>query len=633
MPLLGAVGNASEYSFRGTYDKYPFYIDFGDIFLVEPGQTYTTNLKLVEGINYKVPISVSGDGEYYIGNIKFDKTFDNSYITFDQTPPTFDIAFPELDFSTLPTYIRNGNTIALRVFTDYEYGKAYSTTVTIGERDFTWIVTTKNAEKAQNFNFINQTNVGYSSEIISNTYTVQGLTDSFDYKADITSNEGLLSVNSGDFVTSSSIENGDILRLKLTSSNLNENTKNATVRIAVDQNPFLGLASTTWSITTLDSVPSSISIDQVNDAELNSEVLSNIVEIGGLSNDIEFDILILTQSEYSSYTKNRNGTYTTDINNSTALLSVNDGEFLKTTKIKNGDKLQLKFNTSFVWYETRIFYVIFKNTSRYTSSASWIVNNIGIEPRPDLNANNLIVAVPYQYDTKYKGKDVTNEVRSVSGITETVTNSNGNAGGGGVLTGNYDYTKSKYYTSSYKLMKGTTGSLTAHPYVTRSTVIGRSDFTLEMWVYLTGYNFNGTGMWLYEDFGSEISNKFGVILSGNGWWTSPGKIALNVFTSETQTIGTFIGETGSGNLFLLNQWNHVAITRSANTFTIYVNGINRGAINYSISIEKKSFFVGSGFFGYPPSNSEDIYIQDLRMYNRVKYLSNFNVADVTSIMK
>lgn len=116
MPLLGAIGNASEYSFRGTYGNYPSDINFVDLVDAEPGQIYITTLKLVDGINYKVPISITGDGEYYIGNVTFDKTFDNNYITFDQTATTFDTTFPELDYSTQPTYVRNGNTIGLRIF-------------------------------------------------------------------------------------------------------------------------------------------------------------------------------------------------------------------------------------------------------------------------------------------------------------------------------------------------------------------------------------------------------------------------------------------------------------------------------------------------------------------------------------
>lgn len=116
MPLLGAIGNASEYAFRGTYDNYPFDIDFIDLIDAEPGQIYTTGLKTLDGINYKVPISISGDGEYYIGNVTFDKSFDNSVIKFSETSTTFDADFPSLEYTTQPTYVRNGNTIGLRIF-------------------------------------------------------------------------------------------------------------------------------------------------------------------------------------------------------------------------------------------------------------------------------------------------------------------------------------------------------------------------------------------------------------------------------------------------------------------------------------------------------------------------------------
>jgi hypothetical protein len=116
MPLRGAIGNASEYSFRGTYDKYPFDVNFGNLVDVEPGQIYFTTLELIEDINYKVPISITGDGEYYVGNIIFNNTFDNTQVTLDQITTTFDITFPQLNYTDQPSYVRNGNTVGLRIF-------------------------------------------------------------------------------------------------------------------------------------------------------------------------------------------------------------------------------------------------------------------------------------------------------------------------------------------------------------------------------------------------------------------------------------------------------------------------------------------------------------------------------------
>jgi len=373
MPLLGAIGNASEYSFRGTYDNYPFDIDFGDLIDAEPGQIYTTLLKFVEDINYKVPISITGDGEYFVGNVSFDKTFDNDKITFDQTASTFDTTFPELDYSTLPSYVRNGNTVGLRIFgvppniletnltivdrssTSYNiplssnvtvglrdgditfspqgssqfdnrtfqgfeigleyYDRTYSTTITIGKKDFTWIVKTKKGGKAENLVFTDVTDVTFSTEVISNTYTVQGLTDAFDYTADITSSEGFLSVNYGEFVKSATVKNGDILRLKVTSSDLSFTQKTVVIRISLDVSPDDIQSTASWNVRTLDNIPSNLLFTDIPSAELNSEILSEVVTIQGLSDNINFNVSITS----------------TD-----GLLSVNGDAFVKSTTIRNG---------------------------------------------------------------------------------------------------------------------------------------------------------------------------------------------------------------------------------------------------------------------------------------------------------
>jgi len=358
MPLLGAIGNASKYSFRGTYDNYPFDIDFQDLVDVEPGKIYTTSLKLVDGINYKVPISISGDGEYYVGNVTFNKTFDNNFIGFDQTATTFDSTFPELDYSTLPTYIRNGNTIGLRIFgvpikkigdnitiidsssTEYTislsspitietrdgdyifnpnnaiqvddrgfqgesnevgieyYGKTYSTTVTIGKREFTWTVSTKKGEISKNFSFADANDVQFSTEVVSDHYIVEGLSDPLSYTAIITSNEGLLSVNYGNFVKSSSVKNGDLVRLKVTSSSLNFTQKTVDARIFFDESPEIQV-NTSWNVRTLDNIPSNLSFADVLSAELNAEVLSEVVKIDGLTNNIDFNVEIVSPDDAS----------------------------------------------------------------------------------------------------------------------------------------------------------------------------------------------------------------------------------------------------------------------------------------------------------------------------------------------
>lgn len=621
MPLLGAIGNASEYSFRGTYDNYPFDIDFGDLIDVEPGQIYTTLLKLVDGINYKVPISISGDGEYFVGNVSFFKTFDNDKITFDQTATTFDTTFPELDYSTLPTYVRNGNTVALRIIgappgteiTQEYYDKTYSTTVTIGKRDFTWTVKTLPAGITENLEFADKNDVDLSSEIISDPYTVSGLTDVFNYTAEITSNEGLVSVNGGNFVTSTSVKNGDIIRLKVISSDLNFTSKTITVRIFLNQSPSIeNFAS--WNIRTLDRIPDNLLFDDVTSAELSTDILSNTITIQGLSDNIDFNVSVISNS---------------------GLLSVNGSEFVRSTTIRNNDLLQLRLSTSPTWLVESTVTVQLEETL-----TNWKVRNRTIEANVDSNAGELIYAIPF--NTINSISDMSPEVREKNSFSPGLRSS--------VLIGNslpnspqISRERSRYYgtTGSYKMAKGITSNQFEVNYLTigtdQSQVLGFSDFTLEMWMWASGFGFGGeVGMSIF--YPTYLNNRnlndyfFQLFLKGDNWPNSPQfRRGLLLGYPDSNGIVQLICETTS-QVLAINSWNHIALTRSGNVFRIWVNGINYASGIRSMDLTSRVY--NFNIPNFQRLINEDHYIQDLRLYKGVvKYTSNFNPASVSSIME
>ena len=673
MPLLGAVGNASEYSFRGTYDNYPFDIDFGDLIDAEPGQIYTTQLKFLEDINYKVPISITGDGEYFVGNVSFDKTFDNDKITLDQTATTFDTTFPELDYSTLPSYVRNGNTVGLRIFsvppniletnltvvdrssTSYNislssnitvglrdgditfspqgssqfdnrtfqgskvgieyYDKTYATTITIGKKEFTWTIKTKKGGKAENLLFTDVTNVEFSTEVISNTYTVQGLTDAFDYTADITSSEGFLSVNYGEYVKSATVKNGDILTLKVTSSNLNFTEKTIVVRISLDISPDVQ-STASWNVRTLDNIPSNLLFTDIPSAEMNAQILSEVVTIAGVSSDIDFNVSITS----------------TD-----GLLSVNGGAFVKSTTIRNGDTLQLKLNTTGNWLEEKTVTVKLEDTS-----TNWKVTNRTIEANSDLNADKLIYSIPFNDINQIQ--DMSPEVRIKNSLSQGLRATSIYASYGGAQDPSISTEQSKYYDSigSLKLAKGTTTKQFEVSGIRIGTdqtqVLGYDDFTVELWMRFSGFNFGGeNGMSVFYPSYTDSLNPSDYFLQfyvkGDNWPNSSHfRRGLWLgFPNYTTGTAEFFRETSS-QVLTTNTWHHIALTRSGSTFTIWVDGINRVSGSISRDLTSKSYnFALPNFQRLIP---DDVYIQDLRLYKGVaKYTSNFNPVSVSSIME
>ena len=649
MPLLGAIGNASEYSFRGTYDNRPIII-INDVVDADPGGTYVTPPISIKDINYKVPISITGDGEYYIENV-------NS---------------PEPTYTDQPSYVRKNDRIGLRIFgisptilednlsilprvqtqvleiayvipitslvlrsgeynlpttgsiqfdnrafqgidvgTEF-YGKSYSTTITIGKEDYTWNVTTKQAELPTNLSFNNFIDVPLSTELISNTYTVTGLNPSFDYRAEILSSEGTFSVNYNDFVTSSIINNNDILRLKVTSSELNDTEKVVTLRISI--NGTTNSSATSWSVRTLDNIPSNLSFTNISSAPLKSQVFSEEITIAGLSNGIDFNVNITSGS---------------------GLLSVNGSGYVTSAKIRNGNKLKLQLTTSGNWLESKSTTVRIENTS-----TTWTVTNRIIEVNSDPNASYLIYALPFE--TTNQTKDISPEVRLKSTIAEGLRSTTTISSISGRTNPSLSTEQSKYYLSSYKLAKGTTTNRFEVTYLGIDTdptqALGSGNFTIEMWIRASEFGFGGeVGMSIFYPsyIDSRDANDYflQLYLKGDNWVNSSGyKRGILLGYPNSDGVVQKICETSS-QVFTTNTWHHVALTRNGNSFFVWVDGINRasGSISINLTSTRYNFMLPE----FQRLIAGDFYVQDLRMYRGlVKYTSNFNTTtSVSSIME
>jgi hypothetical protein len=697
MPLLGAIGNASKHSFRGNYDNYPFDIDFGDLVNVQPGKIYKTSFKLIEDINYKVPLTISGDGEYYIGDSSFSKTFDNSITSFDQTPTTFDADFPELDYSTQPTYVRNGDIVSLRVigippvkveestfFVDRNsneieisllnpinfvlrsgnysfnpngqaiiedkqsqqenyippeyYGKTYTTNVTIGKKEFVWKVTTQNASLAQNFSFPPLTNVFTNTSVISEPYIVTGLSENFNYEADIitTTGNGTLSVNYGPFLKKVSVKNGDNLRVRATSSTDTDTELSIGVRISLNQTTSQSI--TYWSVKTLDNVPSNLNtLQNATNCELETGIFSNKITISGLSPNIDFNI---------------------SITNGDGLLSVNDRQYTKSDKIRNGNTLQLFTRSSYIWEDEKEITVTIENTSH-----TWKVTNRTIRVNKDLYASFLCFALPLEYYSALdyeSGKnripdDVTEEIKFLStGRSETTEPPS-------IITGSNTYQSfqneiplesriSKYYTHSYQLEKEATQTkktnelsyfnLKTKPYY----ALRANDFTLQFWFRTSGFDFNGTpGLSIIRPqyFESKDQDKYVpiVYLKGDNWQNSNGFKRGLLFGYVDQQTGQSktIVETNE-QVFRENVWHHVAVVKSSGLYIILIDGVRRASATLTTQIDFTGYIYD--FFrtdGLVKLYNQNTYFQDFRLYNNAYVLglnsiNEFKRYDPTSIV-
>jgi len=113
---------------------------------------------------------------------------------------------------------------------------------------------------------------------------------------------------------------------------------------------------------------------------------------------------------------------------------------------------------------------------------------------------------------------------------------------------------------------------------------GTGDFTIECWVYLNAYN--GT-------FGSEIfsAHTFGVSADYIFNINTTGKLFFQIGSSSSLFTST--------NSVPLREWAHIAVVRSGNTFTPYINGVNAGgaATTSSAVNATRTLTIGSDLTG------------------------------------
>ncbi|PKN36547.1 MAG: hypothetical protein CVU62_14585 [Deltaproteobacteria bacterium HGW-Deltaproteobacteria-2] len=156
------------------------------------------------------------------------------------------------------------------------------------------------------FNFIDQTDVALNTVVTSNEITVSGLNAA----TIIYISGGTYSINSGSYKsTSDTVNNGDIVTVRITSSGNYSTTKSAILTI--------GGVSDTFSVTTQaalpDTVPAQFTFTDKTGVALNTTVISNAITVSGINAAASISII---DGMYSI----NGGLYTNDVG------TVNNGD-------------------------------------------------------------------------------------------------------------------------------------------------------------------------------------------------------------------------------------------------------------------------------------------------------------------
>jgi hypothetical protein len=143
---------------------------------------------------------------------------------------------------------------------------------------------------------------------------------------------------------------------------------------------------------------------------------------------------------------------------------------------------------------------------------------------------------------------------------------------------------------------------------TSSLGFGTNDFTMEMWVYKTGigsydalFELNQYNTGILFRIGSASDNLY-IVNSSYNW---------NPSTN-----------------FPLNQWNHLALVRSGNTFTVFVNGVSKLAATNSSNLGASAILT-IGTAAHSTTQILNGKVDDVRVTKGIaRYTADFTLPNV-----
>ncbi|MSO46084.1 MAG: hypothetical protein EXQ59_04880 [Acidobacteria bacterium] len=212
----------------------------------------TSNTVPITGITTTTAVSVSG-GEYAIG---------------------------AGGYTSAAGTITNGQTVTVRLTSSANFSTAVSATLTIGSAAATFTVTTLAADTTpDDFNFTPQTGVPLHAEVTSNIVIISGINTAT--AVAVSGSPGSAanySIDRGSFAAgNSTVNNGQTLQVRLTSSNSLATTATATLTV--------GGVSKIFSATTggADTTPDAFSFTSQTNMLPNTLVTSNTMTVSGIN--------------------------------------------------------------------------------------------------------------------------------------------------------------------------------------------------------------------------------------------------------------------------------------------------------------------------------------------------------------
>lgn len=378
-PLLGALGDASEYAYRGTLDDLPNDFNFTNITGAEPGVAYTTGPITITGLNNKVRASVSTGASISV----------NSGI-----------------FTSGPTFVRSGDIISVLTPTtqgaDTDFNKTYNISATVGKTTKNWSVTTRTKDITPvPFTFTNSTNQELGITSTSNTITLSGLEPTVPSMAAIASGIGSFRKNGGVPGTASTVGNGDTLAIVLAGPTDYSSTNTTSITV--------GDYTTSYSVSTR---PADTTVDQFvftdfTNVAIGSAFDSNSITLSGADNNTALAPVPLTATVTGGFLKVQRGS------------SVVRDFSSDSTTVFNGDILTLKINSS-INYSTTLGA---KLTITGVNNTVGVASTFRVTTRP--NISDTIV-------NQFQFVDKSNQRRGISTISDPITIS-------GITTGADDF--------------------------------------------------------------------------------------------------------------------------------------------------------------------------------------------------